>query len=139
MRSLSDSKTEQAPTAATALAVPLGAMTIAQFCASNGISRSRYFEDQRAGLGPKIFKNGAHTRISIESAAEWRAQRTAAAEEERQAKATPQETESKGQAPKSIPPKEAAAPIDVAQTRAELTKALAAIEKISRKLSKVEA
>ena len=135
MHPLSDHKTEQAPTAAIARDVPIGAMTITQFCASNGISRSRYFEDQRAGLGPKVFKNGTHTRISVESAAEWRAQRTAAAEEERQAKATSQETESKGRALKSMPPKEAAAPINIEQARAELAKALASIEALGRKLN----
>lgn len=59
--------------------VPLGAYTVAQFCAAHGdLSRTLFYELKKAGEGPRTFKAGRKTLISVEAAIEWRKTREAA-------------------------------------------------------------
>jgi hypothetical protein len=55
------------------------AFSIKQFCALHGISLDFYFKLARRGLGPRVMWVGARTLISIEAAADWRAERERAA------------------------------------------------------------
>lgn len=52
---------------------------IDQFCERHRISKSTYFNLQKAGDGPRIMKVGTRVLITKESAAEWRRAREAAA------------------------------------------------------------
>jgi hypothetical protein len=58
--------------------VGLAAYSIEEFCRSHGISVDLYFKLQRQGLGPRTFKAGSRTLISVEAAAEWRRARETA-------------------------------------------------------------
>jgi hypothetical protein len=51
------------------------AFSISQFCAAHGISRSLYYQLQRAGDGPDEMKLGGRKAISREAASRWRAAR----------------------------------------------------------------
>jgi predicted DNA-binding transcriptional regulator AlpA len=53
------------------------AFSIPEFCAAHGISESFYYKLKTQGLGPDEMQLGARRIISKESAAVWRAQRTA--------------------------------------------------------------
>lgn len=50
------------------------AFSVSDFCRSHGISRTLFYELGRAGTGPRLMKAGRRVLISIEAAAEWRAQ-----------------------------------------------------------------
>jgi predicted DNA-binding transcriptional regulator AlpA len=52
------------------------------FCKWANVSRSTFYEMQRAGTGPKWFKAGAAVRISRRAAREWLLEREAAAAKE---------------------------------------------------------
>jgi hypothetical protein len=57
------------------------AFSIPQFClAFAGMSEALYYKIAAAGQGPKTFKVGNRTMISVEAAAAWRAEREAEAE-----------------------------------------------------------
>jgi hypothetical protein len=53
--------------------------TVDSFCTTHAISRSRLYEEWRAGRGPRFYLEGAHRRITAEAAAEYRAYREASA------------------------------------------------------------
>lgn len=55
------------------------AFTIDEFAKAHRVSRELVYKMLREGTGPRIFKAGSRTLISIEAAAEWRRQREAAA------------------------------------------------------------
>ena len=48
------------------------AYTIPQFCEAYQISRSKYYDDQKNGRGPRIMKVGRRTLISVAAATAWR-------------------------------------------------------------------
>jgi predicted DNA-binding transcriptional regulator AlpA len=48
------------------------AYTIPEFCDAYSISRSKFYEMQKAGSGPRIMKVGRRTLISVEAATAWR-------------------------------------------------------------------
>jgi predicted DNA-binding transcriptional regulator AlpA len=50
------------------------AFSVAAFCAAHGISRSLFYELQKAGRGPRILRVGRRVLITLEAAAEWREQ-----------------------------------------------------------------
>ena len=56
------------------------AYSIDEFCADHGISRSTYYNQKKAGQGPREMKVGTRVLISVESAAEWRRRMEADAE-----------------------------------------------------------
>jgi hypothetical protein len=58
--------------------VPIGAYSIAQFCAAHDLSEDMFYKMQRQGWGPAVMKVGTRTLISVESAAAWRREREAA-------------------------------------------------------------
>ena len=45
--------------------------SIAEFCARNGFSRSKFHALQRAGLAPKVMAMGMTIRISVEAERAW--------------------------------------------------------------------
>ena len=47
-------------------------MSIKQFCADHGISRSFFYKLIGDGRGPRLAKLGTRTLISAEAAADWR-------------------------------------------------------------------
>jgi len=49
--------------------------TIAEFCASEKISRAHYFNLRDRGEGPREMRLGRSVRISPEARAEWRRER----------------------------------------------------------------
>lgn len=51
------------------------ALTIPEFCATHGISRSHFFNLRRFGIGPREMRVGARVLVSIEAAADWRRSR----------------------------------------------------------------
>ena len=51
---------------------PLGAYTVDGFCDAHGFGRSLFYKLQCANKGPRTFKAGRRTLISVEAAAEWR-------------------------------------------------------------------
>jgi hypothetical protein len=53
------------------------AFSIAGFCTAHGISPSFYFKLRLQGLGPDEMRLGSRVIITKESAAAWRAARTA--------------------------------------------------------------
>jgi hypothetical protein len=55
------------------------ALSIPEFCATHNISPAFYYELQKAGRGPRTMAVGRRRLISLEEAARWRAERTAAA------------------------------------------------------------
>jgi hypothetical protein len=54
--------------------------TIPEFCKAHDISYGFFYSMQRNGTGPKTMKMGTRRVISVEEAARWRAERTAAEE-----------------------------------------------------------
>jgi hypothetical protein len=66
-------------TASSSAPSQLLAFSIRQFCALHGISLDFYFKLARRGLGPRVMWVGARTLISVEAAADWRAERECAA------------------------------------------------------------
>ena len=56
---------------------PQLALTILQFCSAHGISEGFFYKLKKQGCGPREMKLGARTLITMEAAAEWRAQREA--------------------------------------------------------------
>jgi hypothetical protein len=51
----------------------IDAMNIDQFCSRHCISRSMFYKLQSQRRGPRLMKVGTRTLITVESAAEWRA------------------------------------------------------------------
>lgn len=47
------------------------AFTVYQFCDAYSLSRTHFYSLLKSGQGPKIFKIGRKTMISIQSAADW--------------------------------------------------------------------
>jgi predicted DNA-binding transcriptional regulator AlpA len=47
-------------------------LSIKEFCADHGISRSFFYKLIQQGLGPRLTKLGARTLVSAEAAADWR-------------------------------------------------------------------
>jgi hypothetical protein len=54
--------------------------TVAEFIRAHGISRGKFYDLLRKGQGPRLMRLGTRVLITIESAAEWRAERSIAAE-----------------------------------------------------------
>src|SRR5262245_48121695 len=59
-----------------------GAFSIRDFCARHSISESFFHKLRAMGLGAVVMKVGARTLISRESAAAWRREREAAAQQQ---------------------------------------------------------
>ena len=55
-----------------------GARSVVQFCDANCVSRTLFYELQKRGIGPRTFKAGRRTLISVEAEVEWRAKMEAA-------------------------------------------------------------
>jgi predicted DNA-binding transcriptional regulator AlpA len=51
------------------------ALSIAEFCASHGISKSTFFKLRRDGDAPRVMQIGSRVLISVEAGAEWRKER----------------------------------------------------------------
>jgi len=51
------------------------ALGVAQFCLAYGISRGLFYKLCRHGRGPRTFKVGRRTLVSVEAAREWRSVR----------------------------------------------------------------
>jgi hypothetical protein len=51
--------------------------TIREFCEAHRIAPATYFILQREGTGPRVYRVGRKVLISLEAAADWRAQREA--------------------------------------------------------------
>jgi hypothetical protein len=49
-----------------------GALSVAEFCRSHGISRGLFYLALRDGLGPRLMRLRGRVLISAEAAAEWR-------------------------------------------------------------------
>jgi hypothetical protein len=60
-----------------AISLEQDAFSIPEFCVAHRISTSFYFKLKQQGLGPAEMQVGARRIISKESAAAWRAARTA--------------------------------------------------------------
>ena len=58
---------------------PGASLTIAEFCASEKISRSLFYKLVRQGEGPRMMHVGSHKRISAAALHDWRREREAAA------------------------------------------------------------
>jgi len=54
------------------------AMSVQRFCAAHGISKAFFYKLRAEGRGPTEMKVGTRTLISVEAAADWRAEREAA-------------------------------------------------------------
>jgi hypothetical protein len=52
------------------------ALSVDEFCASGGFSRSYYEAERRAGRGPRETRLGKAVRISLRNAEAWLADRT---------------------------------------------------------------
>ncbi|CUU13819.1 hypothetical protein CDS [Bradyrhizobium sp.] len=61
-----------------ALALPLLALSIAEFCKANGFSPALYFKLKAQGLGPVEMRVGRRVLIAVEAAQAWRRMREAA-------------------------------------------------------------
>jgi predicted DNA-binding transcriptional regulator AlpA len=48
------------------------ALSINEFCASHGISRSFFYKLTQSGQGPRVIKIGTRSLITVEAAADWR-------------------------------------------------------------------
>jgi len=59
------------------IASPPEAFSILEFCVAHGISPSFYFKLKQRGLTPAEMRLGSRVLITKESAAAWRAARTA--------------------------------------------------------------
>jgi predicted DNA-binding transcriptional regulator AlpA len=57
---------------------PLLALTILQFCEAHTISEAMFYKLKKKGLAPRETKIGTRTIITLEAAADWRAEREAA-------------------------------------------------------------
>jgi predicted DNA-binding transcriptional regulator AlpA len=54
------------------------AFTIAEFCETHRLSRSKLYQMWNAGTGPRKMQIGSKILISVEAAADWRREREAA-------------------------------------------------------------
>jgi hypothetical protein len=52
--------------------VELKAFNVNEFCEAHRISRAFFYTLQKDDLGPRTFKVGRRTLVSVEAAAEWR-------------------------------------------------------------------
>ena len=52
--------------------IPALAYSVPEFCAAHRISRALLYIMLRDGRGPRIFKAGRRTLISVDAAQEWR-------------------------------------------------------------------
>jgi hypothetical protein len=59
---------------------PIGrcAFSVDEFCTAHRISRAHYYNLRKLGLGPDEARAGDRVIITVEAAARWRKQRTAA-------------------------------------------------------------
>jgi hypothetical protein len=59
---------------------PIGrcAFSVDEFCEAHRISRAHYYNLRKLGLGPDEARAGDRVIITVEAAAHWRKQRTAA-------------------------------------------------------------
>jgi predicted DNA-binding transcriptional regulator AlpA len=48
------------------------ALSIAEFCAANGISQTTFFKMRREGTAPRVMKLGTRVLISQDAARAWR-------------------------------------------------------------------
>jgi hypothetical protein len=53
--------------------------TISEFCLTHRLSRSALYKMWERGVGPRYLRTGKKVLISVEAAADWRAQREAQA------------------------------------------------------------
>jgi hypothetical protein len=53
------------------------AYTVPEFCSTHRMSRSALYKLWQMGIGPRYMRNGKKVLITIEAAADWRAQREA--------------------------------------------------------------
>jgi hypothetical protein len=58
--------------------VDRAAYTIDEFCEAHRISRRKYYDLVEQGIGPRIMRADSKVLISVEAAADWRAEREAA-------------------------------------------------------------
>jgi hypothetical protein len=130
-RSIAHRKTESIRAATReARSVPIGSLSIAEFCQSENISQSKYFKEARAGRGPDTHKVGSRTLIAIESAQRWREARTAAHLATKAAETAKVEKVAKPHLKASSDIERARA--DIAEAVAKIERANAAIEKASK-------
>jgi hypothetical protein len=54
------------------------AYTIDEWCAAHRLSRRKFYDLQEQGVGPRLMRIGSKVLISVEAAADWRAEREAA-------------------------------------------------------------
>jgi predicted DNA-binding transcriptional regulator AlpA len=47
-------------------------LSIAEFCAANGIGKTTFFKLRRNGKAPRVMPIGSRVLISVEAAADWR-------------------------------------------------------------------
>jgi hypothetical protein len=118
--------------------VPIGSFSIGEFCESENISQSKYFEEARAGRGPATFKVGSRTLISTESASEWRKARTAAHAAAKAAEAADDDAIPKKENAQVAKPRSRPA-LDLERARAEIAEALAKIEKANAAIERASA
>jgi hypothetical protein len=57
----------------------IAAYSISGFCDAHSISRSKFYDLMRQGLGPRLMDVDGAKRITAEAAADWRREREAAA------------------------------------------------------------
>jgi hypothetical protein len=57
------------------------AYTVAEFCRSHRLSRSKLYQLWAAGIGPRVLRVGVKVLITAEAAAEWRRERERASAE----------------------------------------------------------
>ena len=56
--------------------------TVAEFCDSHRVSRSKLYQLWKDGTGPKIIRIGTKVLISVEAATDWRREREREAAEQ---------------------------------------------------------
>jgi hypothetical protein len=61
------------------------ALSIREFAEAHNLSIDTYFKMQRDGFGPKVMRVGGRTLVSLEAAAEWRAEREKATDQRKPA------------------------------------------------------
>jgi hypothetical protein len=80
---IADEASAAVSSAHRAPSLPPGAYSVEQFCRAHDISIGHFYALLKAGIGPRVMKVGIRTLISVEEAARWRAERTAASSESR--------------------------------------------------------
>jgi hypothetical protein len=53
--------------------------TVDEFCAAERMSRAKFYEDLRAGRGPRFYQNGIQKRITHQARLDWQLKREAEA------------------------------------------------------------